>query len=247
MMRNGSQDGRTAGEEHLMRDGGEFDRSARVRSQAGRRPGRRMVETSALPVGRVALGQVTERPRRFWGFARALGVAGVLFAAGCSAEAGPEVDAGPPNYGMAWTGGNARALLHNLVGRWFPETEIVRLNDDTLTPEEWCARSPVRILVLLDEVEVQCAKGPPVSATIARVKGDKDASVSLTMRAKEGSDFRHLKFENILGTKALISGGPCSGKEPVPHARFPQIESLRRQILGRQTCAQIGAKPINTP
>ena len=76
--------------------------------------------------------------------------------AACSELAGRgRPDSGPINYGSARTVGVRKALVNNLVGRWYTKDEIARLDDDTMAPEEWCARAPSLIAVSPDDVEVR--------------------------------------------------------------------------------------------
>ncbi|MBK8012534.1 MAG: hypothetical protein IPK13_14375 [Deltaproteobacteria bacterium] len=151
---------------------------------------------------------------------------------------GKAPDAGPPNFGFIDVRGNDRAYVNNLVGRWFTEAEIQRLDDDSLTPEEWCSREPSYVLVLLDSVTVRCDNQEVYSAGISRVSGGEGGKIRIILRAKDDSKLRQLVFRDVLGTRALISGSPCFDRE-MAYARFPRIEILRRQILDGSSCAQV--------
>lgn len=135
---------------------------------------------------------------------------------------------------------DSKALIYNLIGRWFPEGEIDRLDDDSMTPEAWCARDPTHIRVHLDEVVVQCDSGEPYSAAIARVaRHEPSGGIELVLRAAEDAALKTLVFEEVKGTQAKVAGSPCFEGEVAEHARFPKIEVLRRQILGGQRCTQV--------
>ncbi len=132
-----------------------------------------------------------------------------------------------------------KARLYNLVGRWYPESEIERLRDPTLTPEMWCAREPVRLFVHQDRVEVYCENEAPKRASIARVKtSSKAGDLTLLLRASKESSLRELRFETD-GPSAVISGNPCFGGKPTMHRRFPEFEILTRQILAGRRCSQV--------
>lgn len=139
--------------------------------------------------------------------------------------------------------GDSKALIYNLIGRWFPKAEIERLDDDSMTPAAWCGRDPSMIRVMLDEVIVQCDDGEPHQAAIARVTRHEGGGIQITLRAAEDAPLRSLLFEDVIGKDAKITGSPCFDKKTTPHARFPKIETLRRQILGGQRCAQIRERP----
>jgi hypothetical protein len=125
-----------------------------------------------------------------------------------------------------------------LVGRWWPDQEIARLSDRTLTPDQWCEREPSMIFVNADWVQVRCDKGPEMSAMIAKAHREKDGTVTLLMRAKEDSPLRQLGFL-ATGPKAEITGSPCFEGKAAKHARFPEYEILSREILGGRRCAQL--------
>ncbi len=168
---------------------------------------------------------------------RWIGFVGLL--AACSGPAADgAADASVIDYTKIRVEGDDKVLIYNLVGRWFPEEEIKRLDDDSITPEVWCAREPTRLLVQLDTVEVQCDSGAPVGLPIARVERQADG-VHLILRAKEGSDFKNLVFQQATGTKAVIGGSPCFPGKSVTYARFPRYELLQRQILSGRRCTQI--------
>lgn len=138
------------------------------------------------------------------------------------------------------------ALKYNLIGRWFPTEEIVRLDNDTMTPEIWCAREPTLIHIELDAVAVQCDSGPLLETAIARVERHRDTGgIQLVLRPIEGSDLRTLIFEKIVGTTAIIRGSPCFDMKATQYERFPRIETLRRQILGSQRCEHLRTAPQN--
>jgi hypothetical protein len=143
------------------------------------------------------------------------------------------------DYAAVNVGADSKALVYNLIGRWFPEEEIQRLDDDTLTPEAWCQREPAMVMVLLDEVTVQCEVGAPTTAAIARVERAEGGGISLVLRAAESSPLKVLTFRQVLGTKAEITGVPCFQGQAHAYARFPRIEILQRQILQGKRCAQI--------
>lgn len=139
--------------------------------------------------------------------------------------------------------GDSKALIYNLIGRFFPKKEIERLDDDSMTPEAWCRRDPSVIRVMLDEVEVQCDDGSPYSAAIARVIRHESGGIQIVLRAAEDAPLKALLFEDVIGSSARITGSPCFEGKAAEHARFPKIETLRRQILGGQRCAQIRDRP----
>ena len=133
-----------------------------------------------------------------------------------------------------------KTLIYNLIGRWFPTQEIVRLDNDTMTPETWCAREPTHIHVFLDGVWVQCDTGRKLDTAIARVDRDPETGgIQLVLRPVEGSEIRTLIFEKVVGTTAVIRGSPCFDMKATQYERFPRIETLRRQILGSQRCEQV--------
>lgn len=143
-----------------------------------------------------------------------------------------------------------KARLYNLVGRWYPESEIDRLRDPTLTPEEWCAREPVRISIHQDRVEVFCEKEAPKRAAIARVQtSTRPGELTLLLRASKDSPLRQLRFE-VQGPSARVTGSPCNKGQTTMHRRFPEFEILTRQILGGRRCSQViegeaGAPPAD--
>lgn len=132
-----------------------------------------------------------------------------------------------------------KARLYNLVGRWYPEAEIDRLRDPTLTPEEWCKREPVRIFIHQDRVEVFCENETPKRAAIARVQTSTRAGeLTLLLRASKESPLRQLRFE-VQGPTALVTGSPCFRGRATMHRRFPEFEILTRQILAGRRCSQV--------
>jgi hypothetical protein len=173
------------------------------------------------------------------GFARGAALALLALAAGCGK--GPDAGAPPPvfDYTKVNVGTDSKALIYNLIGRWFPKEEVERLDDDTLTPEAWCEREPARVEVHLDEVEVHCDDGlPTAKIAIARVERG-EAGVAVVMRAAEDARLRTLTFERVTGTEASIAGVPCFGGESHVFLRFPRFEILKRQILGGRRCSQV--------
>lgn len=175
---------------------------------------------------------------------------GLVLGAGCeSAPEAPE-DAGLSPFYLSSIE-YEKARLYNLVGRWYPEAEIDRLRDPTLTPEEWCAREPIRIFIHQDHVEVFCEREPPKRAAIARVKTSSQAGdLTLLLRASKESPLRELRFETN-GPSAIVSGSPCHGGKPTMHRRFPEYEILSRQILAGRRCSQViegeaGVSPTET-
>lgn len=165
-----------------------------------------------------------------------------LFAAGC----GKGKDEGPKVFDYtqaASADGDSKALIYNLIGRWFPKTEITRLDDDSMTPEAWCKRNPSMVKVMLDEVAVQCDDGQPYQAAIARVSRHEGGGIQIVLRAGEDAKLKSLLFEKVIGSDAVITGSPCFEGKSAEHARFPKIETLRRQILGGQRCQQIRERP----
>ena len=167
------------------------------------------------------------------------GLLGLTVLAGCSEPPA----AAPQTYDYTqakYADADSKALMYNLIGRWFPEAEIRRLDDDSMTPEAWCARPPSHVMVHLDEVEVQCDEGLPYSAAIARVERHESGGIQVVLRAAEDAKLKSLLFEDVIGTGARLSGSPCvEGGKATAHARFPKIEILRRQILSGRRCAQI--------
>src|SRR5262249_14857524 len=135
------------------------------------------------------------------------------------------------------TGADEKTLLYNLIGRWYPDQEIKRLSDRTLTPEQWCEREPTMIFVYPDSLQVRCDKGAEMGAMIAGAERDKSGKITLQMRAKEGSPLRQLVFDPH-GPRATVSGNPCFDK-PTEYARFPEYEILSREILGGRRCPQL--------
>jgi hypothetical protein len=135
------------------------------------------------------------------------------------------------------TAADGKALLYNLIGRWYPEAEIKRLSDRTLTPEQWCAREPTMVFLIPESVQIRCTKGPEMSAMIAIAQQTKDGKIAVTMRAKEDSPLKQLVFD-VRGPKATISGNPCFDGKPITYGRFPEFEILSREILGGRRCAQ---------
>jgi hypothetical protein len=166
-------------------------------------------------------------------------ILGLLVAAGCDSAktAGTAADAGEITSFYVDTSADDKALIYNLVGRWYPQDEITRLSDRTLTPEQWCEREPTVLFVYPEKVEVRCAKGTLHAAMIAQAKRDKDGKITLTMRAKEDSPLKQISIQ-AKGPRATIEGSPCF-EAATEHARFPEYEILSREILGGRRCAQV--------
>src|SRR5205823_1276617 len=114
-------------------------------------------------------------------------------------------DAGEVTSFYVDTAADEKALLYNLVGRWYPEQEIKRLSDRTLTPEQWCDREPSMIFVIPENVIVRCGKGSELTAMIAQVKTEKGGKITLNMRAAEDSPLKTLSFD-LRGPRATIGG-----------------------------------------
>lgn len=131
-----------------------------------------------------------------------------------------------------------KAKLYNLIGRWYPSQEVARLKDDTLTPEEWCKRPPVRVNVLADSIEVQCSLTEVHTAPLARVRTSTAGDVILSLRVSKESTLRQLRFEQVQGPRARLVGSPCPGFEAGPYERFPEYEIITRQILSGRRCTQ---------
>jgi hypothetical protein len=133
-----------------------------------------------------------------------------------------------------------KSKLYNLIGRWYPTSEVARLKDDTLTPNEWCARQPTRLTVMPDSVEMVCEKGDKHSAAIARVKtSTKAGEILLLLRVGKDAPMRQIRFEEVRGPNATIVGLPCWSGRAEPHQRFPEYEILTRQILQGRRCSQL--------
>ncbi len=143
------------------------------------------------------------------------------------------------DYYDAPVGDDPKAAMYNLIGRWYPDEEVKRLDNDQMTPEEWCARPPTHILVMLDGVTVQCSEGRAIRAAIARVERTKNRELKLVMRAKADDPLKELLFAKTIDDHATVIGSPCDKTKPTPHRRFPKFEKLRRSILAGKRCAQI--------
>jgi hypothetical protein len=140
-----------------------------------------------------------------------------------------------------------KSKLYSLIGRWYPTDEVKRLSDVTLTPEEWCKREPTVLTVMPDQVESQCEKGE-YSAGIAVVKtSTQPGEIALVLRSPKDSPFRQIRFAEVRGPKAIITGNPCFGGAATPHQRFPEYEILTRQILGGRRCSQLTAANPPSP
>jgi hypothetical protein len=171
-----------------------------------------------------------------------------LFLAACTQPGGEtEADGGPTPYTIT-TAVDDKSKLYNLIGRWYPEGEVKRLSDVTLTPEEWCKREPMLINVLTDQVEARCENGTEFSAGIALVKtSTRPGEITLLLRSPKDSLLRSLRFQEVRGPNAVIAGSPCFAGRPSPHQRFPEYEILTRQILGGRRCSQLGQAPAPVP
>lgn len=158
----------------------------------------------------------------------------------CQAVSGwtSEPDAGDVTTFYIDTVADDKQVIYNLVGRWYPEEEVRRLSDRTLTPEQWCQREPSMIFVNPDSVTVRCEKGPEQTAMIATAQRHKDGKIVIAMRAKEDSKMRQLTF-TARGPQATIAGSPCVEGQQAEFKRFPEYEILGREILGGRRCAQI--------
>ncbi|MCK6552771.1 hypothetical protein L6R52_43510 [Myxococcota bacterium] len=130
------------------------------------------------------------------------------------------------------------SVIYDLVGRWYPEAEIARLSDRTLTPEEWCRREPSMIFVVPEKVTVACDDGAPISAMVAVARRPAGDRVEVALRAKPGSPLTKLTFD-VDGTRATITGSPCDRGASARYARFPRYELLGREILGGRRCAEL--------
>jgi hypothetical protein len=177
---------------------------------------------------------------------RRLALASILALCGCPGGSSGSMDASVYDYTKVNTGSDKKALIYNLIGRWYPEAEIMRLDNDSMTPEQWCAREPARIEIYLDDVEVYCMDGSRHASPIARVDRT-DEGVVIVMRASEEAKLRSLTFTEVISRsedknrpKAKVLGSPCSQSTlPEAYARFPKIEVLERQILDGRNCAMI--------
>lgn len=165
--------------------------------------------------------------------------------AACNKEGGAEEDEqGASAAGNGSLGPKAlsdeKSKFYNLIGRWYPVREVNRLRDPSLTPEQWCERPPIKVVVLSDSVEVSCDKRVQHNAAIARVVTSSSASnLSLVLRAGVDSPLKQLRFRKIAGPHAVIEGSPCGNAKAEPYQRFPEYEILTRHILGGRRCAQL--------
>ncbi len=170
----------------------------------------------------------------------------VLLATGCPGGAPGSMDASVYDYTKINPGSDKKAVIYNLIGRWFPEAEIKRLDNDSMTPEQWCARELARIEIFLDSVEVYCQDGSHFDSPIARVDRS-DQGIVLIMRASEDAPLKSLTFTDVISRseekyrpKAIVLGSPCvdPGKTEA-YARFPKVETLQRQLLDGRQCSQV--------
>ena len=133
-----------------------------------------------------------------------------------------------------------KALINNLVGRWYPLEELERLSDDSVTAEQWCSRDPFMVKVSLDEVMVRCAADSSYDYAIGRVgRHEASGGIEIALRAPEDSPLRQLAFERVKGSEATISGIPCYKNAPHEYRRFPRFDSLRREVLDGRRCSQL--------
>lgn len=163
---------------------------------------------------------------------------------GCPGETKVEsmqIDASVPDYTKLPPNTDQKGLINNLIGRWYPDAEIQRLDDDTMVPEAWCARAPSKVQVRIDEVSVQCDDGDPHVAPIARVQSSESGGIELILRARDDAIMKRIHFIEVMGPTAKIEGTPCSDK-PMSYARFPKFETLQRSILGNKRCSQVMAE-----
>lgn len=175
---------------------------------------------------------------------------GALLACGLALACGGNTEPAPTP-GVAPVVTNAqvddKSQLYNLIGRWYPSTEVARLKDDTLTPAEWCARPPMKLMVLPDSIEVHCGPNEVHTAPLARVRTTTAAGeVILSLRVGKDAIMRQIRFDALDGPRARITGSPCSGGAPTAYERFPEYEVLTRQILNGRRCSQIDV-PEPTP
>ena len=177
---------------------------------------------------------------------RCLAAASLILLCACPGGASSSADAAVYDYTKVNTGSDKKALIYNLIGRWYPEAEIHRLDNDSMTPEQWCAREPARIEIFLDDVQVYCEDGTQHASPIARVDRG-DTGITIVMRASEDAKLKSLTFTEVISRaeeknrpKAKVLGSPCSQSTlPEAYARFPKIETLERQILNGRHCAMI--------
>ncbi len=172
-----------------------------------------------------------------FGFGASLALGVLAFACSGGKEGDLGGDSGIPS--RPSTGGTEKVAINNLIGRWYPDPEIKRLSDPTLTPEQWCERPVSRVNVTFDQVEVQCDTGPAWVAPVSQVKTTTAGEVVVLFRARKESGFTSLKFSASSGPRMNISGSPCFRGASTPHARFPDYEILTRQILGGKRCSQL--------
>lgn len=160
----------------------------------------------------------------------------------CCAEEPPDA-AGAPSSSPVIVNAQVddKSKLYGLLGRWYPVREVQRLRDETLTAHDWCKKPPMRLTLLPDAVEVVCEKGESYSAPLARVRTSTAGEIVLSLRVSKDATMRQLRFQNVRGTKANITGSPCFEGEEEPHERFPDYEIMTRQILGGKRCSQIDA------
>ena len=167
-----------------------------------------------------------------------------LVALALVACSGDVPEPGAPIPGAAPVVTNARvddkSKLYNLIGRWYPASEVQRLTDETLTPDEWCAKPPQRLMVLPDSIEVHCSETEIYTAPLASVRTSTLAGeVILSLRVGKDAAMRQIRFDQINGPKARVTGSPCQGGAQTDYERFPEYEVLTRQILNGRRCSQI--------
>ncbi len=174
----------------------------------------------------------------------ALSLVTAAVATGCPGETKVEsvqIDASVPDYTKLPPNTDQKGLINNLIGRWYPDGEITRLDDDTMVPEAWCARPPTKVQVRIDEVIVQCDSGDPHIAPIARVQHSESGGIELILRARDDAVMKRIHFVEVMGPTAKIEGTPCQEKV-MSYARFPKFETLQRSILNGKRCSQVIAE-----
>lgn len=140
--------------------------------------------------------------------------------------------------------GGPKAMIYNLVGRWYPVEEVKRLEKLGITPADWCKRPISRLELTMDSVELQCDSGVIERAVVANIGPAQGGGIDLKLRASSDAQLNELTFKTVVGsargTEATILGLPCYGGKLHVYARFPRYEVLRRQVLGGRSCDQIG-------
>lgn len=139
--------------------------------------------------------------------------------------------------------GGPKAMIYNLVGRWYPIEEVKRLEKLGITPADWCKRPISKLELTMDEVALQCDQGGVQRAVVAQVGPGSMGGVQLKLRASTDSKLNQVLFKTVVGgangTEATIEGLPCYGGKLHVYVRFPRYEILRRQVLGGRSCEQV--------